>query len=383
MNISNKTKLKNMFLKGEIFLKNKGIKSWQKIAGTLLVVMAFNTGCTPTDSIAEVPYEDGIESSFEVDLPEESLENRADDTESVVPLYEILEEKTGENSEPVSQSKPSSQSKNTGDVHPDTVNYKLIKVDGGDTSGHRQANVVVDIGHGNREYWAYTNEYGQLVRVVAKEIIVQNDTTEKVTSDGRYYSKMADVPGVGADLGYDRGHVIADSLGGVANAYNITPQEATLNRHGDQAYMERNIRDAGGATDFEAIITYPDTNTQIPSHYEMRYTIKGNRVVDKFENKNPDKVNQDLGITKPASKPSAPSKPESTPAPPVSSGTSDANKENPGNVVVGNVSAVDTNGNGTVTIQEAKDAGFSMPIYQGHWLYEHMRDNNNNGMVGE
>ena len=51
--------------------------------------------------------------------------------------------------------------------------------------------------------------------------------------------------------------------------------------------------------------------------------------------------------------------------------------------MVGNVSAVDKNGNGTVTIQEAKDAGFSMPIYQGHWLYEHMRDNNNNGMVGE
>ena len=378
-----------MFLKGEIFLKNKGIKSWQKITGTLLTViayMAFNTGCAPTESIADVPYEEynsGIESSFEVDLPEESLENRADDTENVEPLYGNLEEKTGESSEPVSQSEPSSQSNIAGDVHPDTVNYKLIKVDGGDTSGYRQANVVVNIGHGNREYWAYTNQYGQLVRVVAKEIIVQNDATENVTSDGRYYSKMADVPGVGADLGYDRGHVIADSLGGVANAYNITPQEATLNRHGDQAYMERNIRDAGGATDFEAIITYPNTETQTPSHYQYTYTIKGNTVTDSFENKNPDKVNSELGITEPASKPSAPSKPESTPAPPVSSGASDLNEANPGNVVVGNVSAVDTNGNGTVTIQEAKDAGFSMPIYQGHWLYEHMRDNNNNGMVGE
>ncbi len=28
-------------------------------------------------------------------------------------------------------------------------------------------------------------------------------------------------------------------------------------------------------TDFEAIITYPDTETQIPSHYSFTYTING------------------------------------------------------------------------------------------------------------
>ena len=67
---------------------------------------------------------------------------------------------------------------------------------------------------------------------------------------------------------------MADSLGGVSNAYNITPQNSTLNRHGDQAYMEKAIRDAGGCTDFLAIITYPNTTTQIPSHYSYTYTIK-------------------------------------------------------------------------------------------------------------
>ncbi|EAD5352205.1 hypothetical protein EVB16_15050, partial [Listeria monocytogenes] len=46
--------------------------------------------------------------------------------------------------------------------------------------------------------------------------------------------------------------------GGVSNAYNVTPQDSTLNRHGDQIYMESLIRSAGGVTDFEAIITYPD-----------------------------------------------------------------------------------------------------------------------------
>lgn len=171
--------------------------------------------------------------------------------------------------------------------------YKIIEVDGGDLSGHREANVAVDIGFGDREYWAFTNEYGQLVKVVAKEIILQDDSTEPVTSSGRYYSDEAKVPGVESkDL--DEGHIIADSLGGVSNAYNITPQNSTLNRHGDQAYMEKVIRDAGGCTDFTAIITYPDTTTQIPSHYSYTYTINGNKVTDEFDNINPDEYNSNL-----------------------------------------------------------------------------------------
>ena len=246
----------------------------------------------------------------------------------------------------------------------------------GDTSGHREPNVVVNIGYGDREYWAYTNEHGQLVRVVAKEIILQDDSTEDVNADGRYYSRMADVPGVGADTGYDRGHVIADSLGGVANAYNITPQEATLNRHGDQAYMERNILEAGGATDFEAIITYPNTETQIPSKYKYTYTINGHTIVDEFENKSPDKVNENLGLTKPKGEPKKNNNKQSD------ASSEDLNAQNPGNVKIGDVDAVDTNGNGRITIQEAKDAGFKMPIYKGHWLYEYMDDRDGDGKVG-
>lgn len=173
--------------------------------------------------------------------------------------------------------------------------YKLIEVDGGDLSGHREPNVVVDIGFGDREYWAFTNEYGQLVKVVAKEIVLQDDSKEPVNSKGRYYNDEAKVPGAeNNDL--DEGHVIADSLGGVSNAYNITPQNSTLNRHGDQAYMEKVIRDAGGCTDFVAIITYPNTTTQIPSHYSYTYTINGNVVNDEFRNINPNEDINDLFV---------------------------------------------------------------------------------------
>ena len=243
--------------------------------------------------------------------------------------------------------------------------YTLIEVDGGDMSGYRQGNVVVDIGFGDREYWAYTNEHGQLVRVIAKEIIIQDDANEPVKSNGRYYNDEAKVPGVESDK-LDEGHIIADSLGGVSNAYNITPQESTLNRHGDQAYMEENIRKAGGATDFLAEITYPDTETQIPSHYEYTYTINGNTVTDSFDNINPDDYNESLGLTTPKkeSKQTAP-------------------KPSAGSVSEGDVSTVDANGNGKVTVQEAKDAGISLPLDSSHWLYQYMDDRDGDGLVGE
>ena len=239
--------------------------------------------------------------------------------------------------------------------------YKLIEVDGGDLSGYRQPNVVVDIGFGDREYWAFTNEYGQLVRVIAAEISLQDDSKEPVLANGRYYSDEAKVPGVESKY-LDEGHVIADSLGGVSNAYNITPQNSTLNRHGDQAYMEDAIRKAGGATNFEAIITYPNTKTQIPSSYKYTYTINGNTVTDSFENVNPDEVNESLGLT--------------------GNNKSESQSVNP-STTDADLASVDTNGNGIVTIAEAKAAGYSMPITRDHWLYKYMQDRDNDGMVGE
>ena len=164
--------------------------------------------------------------------------------------------------------------------------YKKISVDGGNLSGSRQKNAVVDIGFGDRQYWAFTNSYGQVVKVVAKNIVVQDDSKEPVNEEGRYYDDQADVPGTErADL--DKGHIIADSLGGVANAYNITPQNLTLNREGKVWQIEDEIRKAGGCTDFVVVITYPSTSTQIPSHYSYAYTLKGSRKTIDFANEEP------------------------------------------------------------------------------------------------
>lgn len=284
-------------------------------------------------------------------------ESKKDSTKSEAP--EAKESKDEPEKHPSEPATTASATSINGDI--DYSDYKLIEVDGGDRSGDREPNVRVDIGFGDREYWAFTNEYGQLIRVEAKEIILQDDKKEPVKSSGRYYYDEADVPGTERSY-LDQGHVIADSLGGVSNAYNITPQDSTLNRHGDQAYMEKVIRDAGGVTNFVAKISYPDTETQIPDHYTYTYIMKGRTVTDDFDNVNPDDVNARAEAeTEPAAAPKAPATQE---------GTHD-------------ISKVDTDHNGRVTIAEAKAAGFKMPITRDSWLYEYMDDRDGDGMVGE
>ncbi|MEW4305737.1 DNA/RNA non-specific endonuclease [Rossellomorea marisflavi] len=290
-------------------------------------------------------------------------ESKKDSVKSEAP--EAKESKKSEESKDEPEKHPSepattaSATSINGDI--DYSDYKLIEVDGGDRSGDREPNVRVDIGFGDREYWAFTNEYGQLIRVEAKEIILQDDKTEPVKSSGRYYYDEANVPGTERSY-LDQGHVIADSLGGVSNAYNITPQDSTLNRHGDQAYMEKVIRDAGGVTNFVAKISYPDTETQIPDHYTYTYIMKGRTVKDDFDNVNPDDVN-----ARAEAEPEPAAAPETAAA---DEGTHD-------------ISKIDTDHNGKVTIAEAKAAGFKMPITRDSWLYEYMDDRDGDGMVGE
>ena len=250
-------------------------KDIKKAIGMLSILAVFITGCS--NGNIESNQVDNLNNSPTAITEESNISENKDS----------LNENINADDREISQDLVPESNSNEEDIF---KGYKLIEVDGGDLSGHREPNVVVDIGFGDREYWAFTNEYGQLVKVVAKEIILQDESKEPVKSNGRYYYDEAKVPGV-ESKNLDEGHVIADSLGGVSNAYNITPQNSTLNRHGDQAYMEENIRKAGGCTDFEAIITYPDTKTQIPSHYSYTYTLKGKVIHDEFDNINPDEYN--------------------------------------------------------------------------------------------
>lgn len=157
------------------------------------------------------------------------------------------------------------------DTNPPIVDGKNIyTVDACDLNGNRFPHAQVDVGYGDREYWGYTNAYGQLVGVYADEIILQ--TKDEENSQGRYCHDEAKVPGVESPV-LDEGHVIGDALGGVSNAYNITPQDSNLNRHGGYYQFEREIQGAGGARNFSATIEYSNNSTQVPSKYIIKYTL--------------------------------------------------------------------------------------------------------------
>lgn len=281
---------------------NRGM--YQKGLVLMVAIILVFSGCSSQESInttesTAVATNDKSESIH--DNENEKEQRNKEDTEKknkedIEKKKEIDRKKEKENKEEKDDKKNSDDTNSDQSMNEDIFQgYRKIEVDGGDLSGDREAKVVVDIGFGEREYYAFTNEHGQLVKVIANEIVVQDDRTEPVLATGRYFRDEAKVPGVESKT-LDEGHVIADSLGGVSNAYNITPQNSTLNRHGDQAYMEKAIRQAGGCTDFTAIITYGDTETQIPNHYSYTYTLKGSVINDAFDNNNPDPVNAELAV---------------------------------------------------------------------------------------
>lgn len=162
---------------------------------TLLFAVIFMVGCTNTEDVSAIEEKtDSQVTTVHTTENSNQAETEKEETTTIV-------------DEPVEKEAPAQQNN---ELFP---GYKLIEVDGGDLSGYRQSNIVVDIGFGDRKYWAFTNEHGQLVRVIADEIILQDDSTEPVLSSGRYYSDEAKVTGVERD-DMDEGHIIADSMGG-------------------------------------------------------------------------------------------------------------------------------------------------------------------------
>lgn len=175
--------------------------------------------------------------------------------------------------------------------------YKNATRDTCDLSGSRNANSVVDVGfdsdYANRTYYAYTDSKGRIKKVEAAVIIRQAQNVEPtvLSSNGkfdelRYCSDEAKVTGATGE--YDEGHVIADSLGGASNAYNITPELEDINLYGGQYKMEDEIRKAiksgSVVTNFTMKISYPNSSTNIPSKYSATYYIDGVKQTQTFEN---------------------------------------------------------------------------------------------------
>ncbi|MEU6603066.1 DNA/RNA non-specific endonuclease [Streptomyces flaveolus] len=80
--------------------------------------------------------------------------------------------------------------------------------------------------------------------------------------------------------GYDGGHLIADSFGGVTQRYNLVPMPAKLNRPGGLFYKFEDAARGCLKTSHTTVtlyhvgVTYPSTITVIPSSYRMRMEIR-------------------------------------------------------------------------------------------------------------
>lgn len=157
-------------------------KDIKKIIGIISITAILTTGCSNTNTQSN--QVENLNNSSTTTTEESSISRNEDSLSGSINTDE---------SEISQNLATETNSNNKEDIF---AGYRLIEVDGGDLSGHREPNAVVDIGFGDRKYWAFTNEYGQLVRVVADKIILQDDKTEPVTSKGRYYPDEAKVPGV-------------------------------------------------------------------------------------------------------------------------------------------------------------------------------------------
>ena len=105
-------------------------------------------------------------------------------------------------------------------------------------------------------------------------------TKAEENHNGRLCDDEADVSGT-EKKEYDQGHIIADALGGVSNAYNITPENSYLNRKGSKYNLEQEwinaLRNNQKITNVKVEIIYPNNYTLTPSKYKYSWEVDGSK----------------------------------------------------------------------------------------------------------
>lgn len=192
--------------------------------------------------------------------------------------------------------------------------------------------------------WLYNRSH-----LIGHQLTGEDDNAENLMTGTRYFNTEGMLPFENFVANY-----IEETENHVR--YRITPHFEGDNLLASGIYMEGfSIEDNGEGLSFHIYV--PNIQPEVEINYATGESKFDEPVVEEPVKKEP--------VKKEAPKKSVV---EETPAPAPSGG---------------DVSSVDTNGNGKVTIQEAKDAGFSMPLYSDHWLYKYMDDRDNDGMVGE
>lgn len=165
--------------------------------------------------------------------------------------------------------------------------YTFIESDSEDLSEKKLPNVVVDIGFGERKYYAFTNEYGQVEKILADEVITKSSENNLYLEGEKYYREEETKVQLN-NTNYVYSYLMPMSLGGQRNIYNISIQNDELSQYGPPAYIRKTINSANGCSDFSIHMVYSDTLTDIPEGYIITYTINGKVKCSEFYNTIPD-----------------------------------------------------------------------------------------------
>lgn len=210
-------------------------------------------------------------------------------------------------------------------------------ISGVEPTGWKQAKYSIVSGG-----WLYNRSH-----LIGHQLTGEDDNAENLMTGTRYFNTEGMLPFENFVANY-----IEETENHVR--YRVTPHFEGNNLLASGIYMEGfSIEDNGEGLSFHIYV--PNIQPEVEINYATGESKFDEPVVEELVKKEP--------VKKETPKESVV---EETPAP---SG--------------GDVSSVDANGNGKVTIQEAKDAGFSMPLYSDHWLYQYMDDRDNDGVVGE
>lgn len=243
-------------------------------------------------------------------------------------------------------------------------------------------------------------ELDSLGRVTAANAVLGVElmpTTERgdisdIKSTGWQQAKYANVSGGWL---YNRSHLIGHQLTGEdANARNLMTGTRWFNVEGMlpfENFVANYIEETENHVRYRITPAFEGDNLLASGVYMEGFSIEDNGATIQFNiyvpNIQPDvEINYADGSSV---GPEGPTQDESLPNLNQSSTVSEtapAAESTPATIAPasgGDVSSVDANGNGQVTIKEAKAAGFSMPIYADHWLYPYMDDRDGDGMVGE
>ncbi len=148
------------------------------------------------------------------------------------------------------------------------------------------SNVKVNIGTGKREYYAYTNEYSQLVYITASELVASNNVVDKGETNNSY-CKNEDNDSYN-EKKYTPTYIINSTVGGINNRYNQLLISNNLTRDEEFSNMYQTITKLLNSnkkiSNFEIRIYYSHSQDEEPERIQVSFYEGYNEYAYDFKN---------------------------------------------------------------------------------------------------